>query len=261
MILRSNFEIRRISFASFLKFVNLYFNGISVTLIRIVVLRKPSKSLRNCRIFSRQGVLSPRIFHVNPLSLVSFGNTYSIFINRLRKDIFAAYLRPTFHISNLLDQIFMNRRQTVVQSIDYTQNIGLTRQRYQKAMVIVAHVINDKSFGCPIAIGSNFEIVHHDDRFRSLFASSSISSRLSEATWLDQPIAVPLLFHGTKQCLGFPKEDQPLFCLKLHPLGVKRFVAHKELDRKKAVRARQSLFHSPWKHGSSRVNRNTSCLE
>lgn len=128
-------------------------------------------------------------------------------------------------------------------------------------MVIVAHVINDQSFGCPIAIGSNFEIVHHDDRFRSLFASSSISSRLSEATWLDQPITVPLLFHRTKQCLGLPKEDQPLFCPKLHPLGVKRFVAHKELDRKKAVRAQQSLFHSPWKHGSSRVNRNTSCLE
>lgn len=222
----------------------------------MVILRRPSKRLRNCRIFSRQGVLSLWIFHVNPLSLGSFGNTYSIFINRLRKDI-----RPSFRISNLLDQIFMNRRQTVVRSIDYTENICLNRQMYQKAMVIVAHVINDQSFGCPIAIGSNFEIVHHDDRFRSLFASSSISSRLSEATWLDQPITVPLLFHRTKQCLGLPKEDQPLFCPKLHPLGVKRFVAHKELDRKKAVRAQQSLFHSPWKHGSSRVNRNTSCLE
>lgn len=222
----------------------------------MVILRRPSKRLRNCRIFSRQGVLSLWIFHVNPLSLGSFGNTYSIFINRLRKDI-----RPSFRISNLLDQIFMNRRQTVVRSIDYTENICLYRQMYQKAMFIVAHVINDQSFGCPIAIGSNFEIVHHDDRFRSLFASSSISSRLSEATWLDQPITVPLLFHRTKQCLGLPKEDQPLFCPELHPLGVKRFVAHKELDRKKAVRAQQSLFHSPWKHGSSRVNRNTSCLE
>lgn len=130
----------------------------------MVILRRPSKRLRNCRIFSRQGVLSLWIFHVNPLSLGSFGNTYSIFINRLRKDI-----RPSFRISNLLDQIFMNRRQTVVRSIDYTENICLNRQMYQKAMVIVAHVINDQSFGCPIAIGSNFEIVHHDDRFRSLF--------------------------------------------------------------------------------------------